>query len=174
MAAETFRIEIPINVQDNTEPGVGNATRKMNGFDKANQKTQERLDQMNRTKYQVVIDALDKAGSVIDRVWSGAKKLGGKVFTVTFKAIDMVTRPIRSIISGIMSPIGTMIGVAGGIGMASLVSGFVDSAGRADTLNVAMNAVANLGTSIMRSTSIKSGYGFRTAEQEPQVMTRFM
>ncbi len=64
---ETFRISIPITVEDNTDPGVSQATRKLNGFDRANQKTQERLNQMNRTKYQVVLDTLDRASGVIGR-----------------------------------------------------------------------------------------------------------
>lgn len=61
MAAETFRIEIPIDVEDNTEPGVSSAKRKVKSFDDVNRQTQERLEKMNRSKYQVVLDALDRA-----------------------------------------------------------------------------------------------------------------
>lgn len=55
--AEVYRIEIPISIKDNTEPGVSQAKNKLNAFDKASQRTQERLEQMNKTKYQIVLDA---------------------------------------------------------------------------------------------------------------------
>jgi hypothetical protein len=118
MAAETFRIEIPINVKDNTEPGVSQATRKMNGFDRSNQKTQKRLEQMNRTRYQVILDALDRASNVIGRVSARVRGIAGKTFRFTLRAVDMVTKPFRSILSGINSALGLVgagIGVAGGI-----------------------------------------------------------
>ena len=113
MAAETFRIEIPINVQDNTEPGVSNATRKMNGFDKANQKTQERLDQMNRTKYQVVLDALDRASSIIGKVSSKARSLAGKTFRFTMKVLDLATAPLKGLWNLATSVQGAILGATG-------------------------------------------------------------
>ena len=91
MAAETFRIEIPIHVEDKTDPGVSQATRKINGFDKANQKTQERLNQMNRTKYQVVLDAMDRASGIIGKVSSKARGIAGKTFSFTMKVLDRAT-----------------------------------------------------------------------------------
>ena len=54
MAAEAFRIEIPIHVEDNTDPGVSKATEKMNKFDKQNEKTKKRLDQMNKMNHKLV------------------------------------------------------------------------------------------------------------------------
>lgn len=118
MAAETFRIEIPINVKDNTEPGVGQATRKINAFDKANEKTQERLDKMNRTKYQVVVDALDKASGVLNRIGTTVKGIAGKAWKVTLKAVDFATAPIRGIINILKNPIfqiGATIGITVGL-----------------------------------------------------------
>lgn len=118
MAAETFRIEIPIHVEDNTDPGVSQATRKINGFDRANQKTQERLNQMNRTRYQVVLDALDKASGVIGKVSAKARSIAGKTYSFTVKVIDLVTKPFRSILSGLNSMLGLVgagISIAGGV-----------------------------------------------------------
>ena len=85
MAAEAFRIEIPINIEDKTDPGISQATRKVNGFDRAAQKTQERLNQMNRAKYQVVLDALDRASGVIGSVSSRARSIAGKTFSFTME-----------------------------------------------------------------------------------------
>lgn len=113
MAAEVFRIEIPISVEDKTDPGVSQATRKINGFDKANQKTQERLNQMNRTKYQVVLDALDRASSVVGKVTSKARSIAGKTFSFTMKVIDMATAPLRGLWNFATSIQGAILGATG-------------------------------------------------------------
>ncbi len=113
MAAETFRIEIPIHVEDKTDPGVSQATRKINGFDKANQKTQERLNQMNRTKYQVVLDALDRASSVVGKVTSKARSIAGKTFSFTMKVIDLATAPLRALWNFATSIQGAILGATG-------------------------------------------------------------
>lgn len=113
MAAETFRIEIPIHVEDKTDPGVSQATRKVNGFDKANQKTQERLNQMNRTKYQVVLDALDRASGIIGGVSSKARSIAGKTFSFTMKVVDMATAPLKALWNFATSIQGAILGATG-------------------------------------------------------------
>lgn len=113
MAAETFRIEIPIRVDDQTDPGVSQATRKVNGFDKANQKTQERLNQMNRTRYQVVLNALDKASSIIGSVSTRARSIAGKTFSFTMKVVDMATAPLRAVWNFATSIQGAILGATG-------------------------------------------------------------
>lgn len=110
---ETFRISIPITVEDNTDPGVSQATRKINGFDRANQKTQERLNQMNRTKYQVVLDTLDRASGVIGKVSSKARSIAGKTFSFTMKVVDMATAPLRGIWNFATSIQGAILGATG-------------------------------------------------------------
>jgi len=113
MAAEVFRIEIPISVEDKTDPGVSQATRKINKFDEANQKTQERLNQMNKTKYQVVLDALDRASSVVGKVSSKARSIAGKTFSFTMKVIDLATAPLRALWNFATSIQGAILGATG-------------------------------------------------------------
>lgn len=118
MAAETFRIEIPITVKDNTDPGVSSATRKMNGFDKQNEKTQKRLNEMNRTRYQVVLEALDKASSIINKVGTTVKGIAGKAWKITMSVIDKATAPIRGIFNLLKNPIlqaGAVLGITVGL-----------------------------------------------------------
>jgi len=110
---ETFRISIPITVEDNTDPGVSQAARKLNGFDRANQKTQERLEKMNRTRYQVVLDALDRASGIIGKVTSKARSIAGKTFSFTMKVIDMATAPLRGIWNFATSIQGVILGATG-------------------------------------------------------------
>ncbi|MGI6706413.1 MAG: hypothetical protein ACOX6S_09245 [Clostridia bacterium] len=95
--AEVYRIEIPINIKDNTDPGVSQAKNKLNAFDKASQRTQERLEQMNKTKYQIVLDAMDRASSIVGKVSSKARSIAGKTFSFTMKVIDLATAPLRSL-----------------------------------------------------------------------------
>lgn len=113
MAREVFRIEIPIEVQDKTDPGVSQATNKMNGFDRANQRTQKRLQEMSRAKYQVVLDALDRASSVVGRVSSSVRSFAGKTFTFTMKVLDIATAPLRGIWNMVTSIQGAILGATG-------------------------------------------------------------
>lgn len=111
--AEAFRIEVPIRVDDQTDPGVSRAKEKLNGFDKAAQKTQERLNQMNRTKYQVVLSALDKASSIIGSVSTRARSIAGKTFSFTMKVVDMATAPLRAVWNFATSIQGAILGATG-------------------------------------------------------------
>lgn len=111
--AEVYRIEIPINIKDNTDPGVSQAKSKLNAFDRANQKTQDRLNQMNRTKYQIVLDALDRASGIIGKVSSKARSIAGKTFSFTMKVVDMATAPLRGIWNFVTSIQGAITGAAG-------------------------------------------------------------
>lgn len=113
MAAETFRIEIPIDVEDNTDPGVSSAKRKVKSFDDVNRQTQERLDKMNRTKYRVVLDALDRASSVVGAVRSKVGGIAGKTFSFSMKVIDVATAPLRGILNLVTSIEGAVLGATG-------------------------------------------------------------
>jgi len=111
--AEVYRIEIPISIKDNTEPGVSQAKNKLNAFDKASQRTQERLEQMNKTKYQIVLDALDRASSIVGKVSSKARSIAGKTFSFTMKAIDLATAPLRALWNFATSIQGAILGATG-------------------------------------------------------------
>lgn len=113
MAAETFRIEIPIDVEDNTDPGVSSAKRKVKSFDDVNRQTQERLNKMNRTKYQVVLDALDRASGVVGAVRSKLGGIAGKTFSFSMKVIDVATAPLRGILNLVTSIEGAVLGATG-------------------------------------------------------------
>ena len=47
MAQETYRIEIPVTVKDQTDPGASSARDNLNGFDKSVNQTKNRLDDMD-------------------------------------------------------------------------------------------------------------------------------
>ena len=108
MAAEAFRIEIPIHVEDKTDPGVSKATEKMNKFDKQNEKTKKRLDQMNKTKWQVAIEAVDKVTSVVSKIGTTVRGVAGRAWSFTMGVVDKVTAPVKKMIS----VLGDMLGIS--------------------------------------------------------------
>lgn len=111
MAAETFRIEIPITVSDNTDPGVSSAKKKVTAFDEANKKTKKRLDEMNKTKWKVAVEAVDKVTSVISKIGKTVKGVAGKAWSFTVSAIDKVTQPVKKMIS----VMGDLLGVSSAV-----------------------------------------------------------
>ncbi|MGN0489330.1 MAG: phage tail tape measure protein [Ruminococcus sp.] len=116
--ADVFRIEIPVSVEDNTGPGVSSATRRMNQFDKQNEKVQKRLQTMNRTKYRVALEAVDKVSSVVGKVGTTVKGLAGKAWRVTMGVVDKATAPIRGIFNLLKNPIlqaGAIFGITIGL-----------------------------------------------------------
>ncbi|MCD8196122.1 MAG: hypothetical protein LUE24_02975, partial [Lachnospiraceae bacterium] len=121
MAKETFKIEIPVSVTDNTDPGVSQSKSKMSAFDKVVEKAQSRLDKMNSTKWKVAIETVDKVTSVISTIGTSVKNVTGKVWSVTLSAVDKVTSVAKGIIStlGKVLSIGTMVStVLGGLTVA--------------------------------------------------------
>lgn len=129
--AETIRIEIPVEVRDNTKSGVSSVTgqlrnmenasrqteRTVTGFDKTAQKTQRSLSQMVKEKYQVVLEALDKVSPAASKVYGSLRNIGGKAWSVTMKAVDLVTAPVKGIINLLKNPIlqaGAVLGVSVG------------------------------------------------------------
>lgn len=118
MAAETYRIEIPVVVEDQTDPGASNATKKINAFDKVIQQAKDRLDKMNRTKFQVALEAIDKVSAVAGTITGAVRGLAGKAWRVTMSVVDKATAPLRGIINILKNPIlqaGAILGISVGL-----------------------------------------------------------
>lgn len=118
MSREIFRIEIPIEVQDKTDPGVSQATKKISQFDKTIEKTKSKMDEFNKTKFSAVIEAVDKASAVAGRIGTSLKGITGKVWSVTMTVLDKATAPIRGVINLLKNPLiqlGAVIGVSVGL-----------------------------------------------------------
>lgn len=105
---ETFRIDIPISVKDNTDPGVSSASRKVSAFDKVVEKMQSRVDKATRTKWQVILEAVDRVTSVISAIGGSIKSVAGKAWSITMSVIDNVTAPIKKMIS----VVGDLLGIS--------------------------------------------------------------
>ena len=88
---ETIRIEIPVSVNDNTDPGLSNITNKMNTLATAAQKvnrilssglktrgieqTAERVDRTLGREHSIEVSADDNATPVLSRVEDAAERV---------------------------------------------------------------------------------------------------
>jgi TP901 family phage tail tape measure protein len=146
--AETVRIEIPIEVTDNTDPELSNianqfeqvdnaakqaqnsvnkASRTVSQFDKSAEKTRKSLSSWMKQKYQLLLEAKDKVSPIVDKLKSGLKTIGNKAWNITMKAVDMVTSPVRGIINLLKNPVfqvGAVLGVS--IGLKDTIDTFVN------------------------------------------------
>lgn len=137
--AETLRIEIPIETVDNTDPGVSNATKKfekmeraansanssakkasdtVSKFDKQAQKTEKSLASWAKEKYEVLLEAKERISPVLSTLGNGLRSFAGKTWSVTMRAIDLITSPVRGIINLLKNPIfqvGAILGVSIGL-----------------------------------------------------------
>lgn len=74
--AETLTIEIPIEAVDRTSAGVQSATRNLTAFEKAWDRTQRRLDRLERA-HNIDIELDDNASQGLSRVSDQAESLDG-------------------------------------------------------------------------------------------------
>ena len=144
--AETIRIEIPIEVDDNTGPGTSSVEKNMHKvkdaadkvksstdqmstsakkandevtkFDRSAQKTQKSLLSWAKEKYSVLLEAKDKISPILSTIKGGLTSFGRKTWSVTMKAVDLATAPIRGVINLLKNPIlqvGAVLGISVGL-----------------------------------------------------------
>ncbi|MNW34035.1 hypothetical protein D3C74_110020 [compost metagenome] len=116
MAEEVYRIEIPVTVEDHSEPGLSNVEKKVSRFDETVKKTRKRLDGMNRSRWQLAIHAVDRASNVIRQIGTYVRRMVGGTYRITVRVLDLATRPLRAIVRGMTSTLGLLGLGAGGIG----------------------------------------------------------
>lgn len=146
--AETVRIEIPIEVFDNTDPELGNAVRNLNRigqaadragesaqragqqvtqFDRSSERTQRNLSQWMKEKYEILLEAKDRVAPVLSAISGSIRNIAGRAWSVTMKAVDFVTRPVQGIVNLLKNPIfqaGAVLGVS--IGMKDTIDTYKD------------------------------------------------
>lgn len=103
MAQETYRIEIDVELKDNTHPGVDRAQKAINKLEQDAARAQKQLDRMTRSRWNVVIGAVDQATNTIHRVertlWGLTKRtwrITIGVASAPFRALDMLRDKLLS------------------------------------------------------------------------------
>lgn len=146
--AETVRIEIPIETIDNTDPELSNVTKnfermekaaesansaakKANStvtqFDRQAQKTEKSLASWAKEKFEIMLEAKDKITPILSTLRGGLRSFAGKTWSVTMRAVDLITSPVRGIINLLKNPIfqvGAVLGVS--IGLKDTVETYKD------------------------------------------------
>lgn len=133
MAQEVYRIEIPVETVDNTGPGMAAAQRKVSRFEQSLGQTQQKLRQMNQTRWQVAVNAVDRTGAVVDRVTGSLRRLTGRAWNIT---IGIAGAPMR-VLSSLFSLPTLIAGAATG---AAFRAGVMEPLNMADDLTRANQA----------------------------------
>lgn len=137
--AETLRIEIPIETVDKTEPELSNLVKKIGklgeeaekagrkakesservtDFDRQASKTEKSLASWAKEKYEILLEAKDKISPLFPTLRNGLKGFAGKTWSVTMRAVDLVTSPVRGILNLLKNPVfqaGAILGVSIGL-----------------------------------------------------------
>ena len=127
--AQTVRIDIPIKTIDKTEPGLTNVTKKLDKmssamkkagesvdrtrekiskFDKSAEKTQRNLEKWAKDKYKILLEVEERITPVLGALGSSIMNLTGKTWHVTMKAVDLVSSPVRGILSILRNAVSQM------------------------------------------------------------------
>lgn len=120
---------------------------------------------------------LDRVSASVRSVSSSLRGLTGRAWSVTLQAKDRVTGVLQGIFRMLTSPLAMVGLVGGGVGLGALIKDFIMTAGRTETLNIAMQSVARAtGTSMDELLKYKQAVmDLGIAEQEATLMvTRFM
>jgi len=123
MGEELYRIIIPVEVQDKTNPALAQAEKSVSQFEKSMKKSEERMNRMGRSKLALTISAVDKASAIIGKISSGAASLVRKPFQFTIRAIDLATAPLRSALRFATSVRGILTGMFAGYAFNKMVRG---------------------------------------------------
>ena len=112
--AETIKIEIPVSVQDKTDPSLSNITRKLNSMAQASQKVSkmmmgtagrktglekslEKMDRNLQKNHQIEITAHDNATPVLSEVEDRATRVSGASAEIEVGASDNATGVMGSV-----------------------------------------------------------------------------
>lgn len=138
--AQTIRIEIPIEVIDQTEKGLKSAqdnlkkikdqvrktqeeiqrstSTRTTQYDRTQERTQKELMKWAKQKYQVLLEAKDMVSPVASKISSGLHSFTSKSWKTTMKVVDYATKPIQGIIKLLKNPVfqvGAVLGISIGL-----------------------------------------------------------
>lgn len=121
--AEVFRIEIPVQVMDQTNPGLNNAAKRVNNFEVSIRRTKKQLEEMNQTRWQLTLYALDRTQQTLNRVRSSLFGVVGRTWNISVGILGAPLQLLNRIQSTLFS-IPTLLTAMGG-GLA-VKKGFAD------------------------------------------------
>lgn len=100
---------------DQMSTSAKKANDEVTKFDRSAQKS---LLSWAKEKYSVLLEAKDKISPILSTIKGGLTSFGRKTWSVTMKAVDLATAPIRGVINLLKNPIlqvGAVLGVSIGL-----------------------------------------------------------
>lgn len=97
--AETIRIEIPVNVVDNTGSGTSSVTRNLTAMERAFERADraaQRFQRRSGVAAEIEIGADDNATPVLSAVENATEQIDGETAQVEFSADDSATQIVNS------------------------------------------------------------------------------
>lgn len=97
--AETIRIEIPVNVVDNTGSGTSSVTRNLTAMERAFERADraaQRFQRRSGVAAEIEIGADDNATPVLSAVENATEQIGGETAQVEVSADDSATQIVNS------------------------------------------------------------------------------
>lgn len=121
-------IDIVAQVTDATEPGASSSQKNISKLERSISNLQKQIQGMKgESKLEVMATLKDMASKGIQNVAATGKKIAGKVWTVTLKAVDLVTAPFQKVLGLIGNPITQMAAFAGiSLGIGDAIKTFMD------------------------------------------------
>ena len=119
-------IDIVAQVTDETASGARSAEANVSKLERSMMNLQKQIMGMKgKSKLEVAATLKDMASKGIQNVANAGKKIAGKVWTVTLKAVDLVTAPFRKVLGLIANPIAGAAAFAGvSLGLADTINTF--------------------------------------------------
>lgn len=139
--AETLTIEIPIEAVDRTSAGVQSATRNLTAFEKAWDRTQRRLDRLERA-HNIDIELDDNASQGLSRVSDQAESLDGVSPSVDVGVNNAATGTLSDVADQAAALDGTASDVE--VGADNNATGIIDDVGDSLTALNGNEAVVGL------------------------------
>jgi len=124
--AETLTIEIPIEAVDRTSAGVQSATRNLTAFERAWDRTQRRLDRLERA-HNIDIELDDNASQGLSRVSDQAESLDGVSPSVDVGVSNTATETLSDVADQAATLDGTASDVD--VGADNNATGIIDDVG---------------------------------------------
>lgn len=112
---------------DDANSAAKKANTTVTQFDEQAQKTEKSLASWAKEKYEILLEAKDKISPIISTLGNGLRSFAGKTWSVTMRAIDLVTSPVRGIINLLKNPVfqvGAVLGVS--IGLTDTINTYKD------------------------------------------------
>ena len=90
----------------------------MSQFDRQAERTERSLSRWAKEKYQILLEAKECITPALSAIGRGIRSFAGKTWSVTMKAVDLVTTPVRGILNLLKNPLfqaGAVLGVSIGL-----------------------------------------------------------